>query len=140
MESLITKEPSKQSLDEQVMHRQIELALEPINIPVINLPSSGHGAKHINDGKIFTDTEIKEFSELTDYYRVKKTGRQVNVKSNLYTMASNHYWMRVRAHSKDDRATALPAKWLLEQLSHDYRRLVRILFYVSDEWEFKKST
>jgi|TARA_Y100000296_G_scaffold83506_1_gene114512 hypothetical protein len=86
------------------------------------------------------DTEIKEFSELTDYYRVKKTGRQVNVKSNLYTMASNHYWMRVRAHSKDDRATALPAKWLLEQLSHDYRRIIRILFNVSDEWEFRKTT
>ena len=34
--------------------------------------------------KNLLDAEIKEFSELRDYYNVKRTQRQVLIKSNLF--------------------------------------------------------
>ena len=39
--------------------------------------------------KELLDKEISGFNELTDYHKVKKTGRVVLKKSNLFTMASN---------------------------------------------------
>jgi hypothetical protein len=90
--------------------------------------------------KALLDENITDFRDLTDFYKVKKTGRVITVKSNLFTMASNAIFKRVQHHIDDEEGNSLEATFLREQLGHQYREIVRILFDVGDEYVFKKKT
>ena len=52
--------------------------------------------------KALLDENITDFRDLTDFYKVKKTGRVITVKSNLFTMASNAIFKRVQQHIDDE--------------------------------------
>ena len=92
--------------------------------------------------KNLLDAEIKEFSELRDYYNVKRTQRQVLIKSNLFTMASNAFFERVSRHYGNNKKKiySLTRIYLKEQLGQDYKKIVGILFDFRDEYKFKKHT
>ena len=85
--------------------------------------------------KNLLDAEIKEFSELRDYYNVKRSGREVLVKSNLFTMASNAFFERVSRHygNSKKKIYSLSRIYLKEQLGEDYKRIVGILFEFGEE-------
>ena len=88
--------------------------------------------------KNLLDAEIKEFSELRDYYNVKRTQRQVLIKSNLFTMASNAFFERVSRHYGNNKKKiySLTRIYLKEQLGQDYKKIVGILFDFRDEYKF----
>ena len=92
--------------------------------------------------KKLLDNEIVGFTQLTDYHKVKRTGRVVLVKSNLFTMASNAFFERVSRHfNKSDRKLySLTKEHLVKQLGENYLQIVRVMFDVSDDYVYRRRT
>ena len=64
----------------------------------------GYDYTYTEKAKRLLEEKYKGFEALTDYYVVKKTGRIVNQKSNLFTMASNAYFERIGRHWDDTKS------------------------------------
>jgi len=92
--------------------------------------------------KELLDKEITGFKELTDYYKVKKTGRVVLKKSNLFTMASNAYFERISRHydAKGEYEFSYTREHLVRQLGEKYLQVHPIMFDVAGGYVYKKST
>ena len=92
--------------------------------------------------KKLLDKEIDGFKELTDYYKVKKTGRIVLKKSNLFTMASNAYFERISRHydAKGEYEFSYTREHLVRQLGEKYLQIHPIMFDVAGDYVYKKST
>ena len=100
----------------------------------------GYDYTYTEKAKRLLEEKYKGFEALTDYYVVKKTGRIVNQKSNLFTMASNAYFERIGRHWDDTKSYSYPKIFLEKDLGRNYAVIIRILFDVSTEYVFKKST
>jgi len=92
--------------------------------------------------KELLDKEISGFNELTDYHKVKKTGRVVLKKSNLFTMASNAYFERISRHynKNTEPRFSFTRTHLVKQLGEKYLDIIVIMFDIGEGYVYKKAT